>query len=324
MASFRKRNNKWQVRIQRQDYPPIAKSFIELKTAKQWAAHVEREMDKGIFVPNRSEQLGKCLIRYQQEILPTKKNSQPDWYRINRLCQQPIANKNIKVIRSHDVANLRDELIKDNKSANTIRLYLAILSHLFTIARTEWGFDNLNNPVLKIRRPRLPQSRHTRLSDDDIHRICQHSKSRLLPLLIHIALDTAMRVSEIVNLKVIDCDFKQHMITVRNTKNYHDRYIPMTKKVTKILQHQTRLQGDKLFNMTSHGVSVGFYRACKRAEISNASFHTLRHEAVSRLFEKGLNPMEVATISGHQSMQMLKRYTHYQFKFIKDKLAKKT
>ena len=42
MASFRKRNNKWQVRIQRQDYPPIAKSFIELKTAKQWASQVDR------------------------------------------------------------------------------------------------------------------------------------------------------------------------------------------------------------------------------------------------------------------------------------------
>lgn len=312
MASFRKRNNKWQVRIQRHDYPPIAKSFIELKTAKQWASKVEREMDKGIFVPNRSEQLGKCLIRYQQEILPTKKNFQPDWYRINRLCQHTIANKNIKVIRSHDVANLRDELIKDNKSANTIRLYLAILSHLYTIARTEWGFDNLNNPVLKIRRPRLPQSRDTRLSNDDIHRICQHSQSTLLPLLIHVALDTAMRVSEIVKLRVTDCDFKKRMITVRNTKNYHDRYIPMTKKVEKILQHQTRLQEDMLFHITSHAVSVAFYRACKRAGIPNASFHTLRHEAVSRLFEKGLNPMEVATISGHQSMQVLKRYAHIQ------------
>ena len=94
------------------------------------------------------------------------------------------------------------------------------------------------------------------------------------------ALDTAMRVSEIVNLTVEDCDFKERMITVRNTKNYHDRCIPMTHKVRKILQHQTRLQRDKLFHLTSHAVSVAFYRACKRAGISNASFHTLRHEAV--------------------------------------------
>lgn len=318
MASFRKRNNKWQVRIQRHDYPPIAKSFIELKTAKQWASKVEREMDRGTFISNtKPERLQICLQRYQKEILPTKKNPQADWYRINRLCTYPIATKNLSSIRSQDVAQLRDQLIQEQKSPNTIRLYLAILSHLFTIAKTEWGFDQIINPVLKIRRPRLPQSRDTRLTNQEIHLICQQSQSRLLPLLIHVALDTAMRVSEIVNLKIVDCNFSEQMIAVRNTKNHHDRHIPMTKKVTKILQHQTRLQGEKLFNITSHAVSVAFYRACKRAEIPNASFHTLRHEAVSRLFEKGLNPMEVAAISGHQSIQILKQYNHYRFGYLK-------
>jgi integrase len=301
------------VRIQRQDYPAVAKSFVDLKVAKRWALKTESEMERGVFMhANPSGQLSQCLQRYQQDILPTKKNPNADWYRINRLCNYPIASKHIKNIKSHDVAELRDTLIKEKKSANTIRLYLAILSHLFTIAKTEWGYEGINNPVLRIRKPRLPQSRDTRLTNDDIHLICQKSQSSLLPLLIHMALDTAMRVSEIVNLKVTDCNFKERMITVRNTKNYHDRYIPMTKKVSKILKHQTRLQRDKLFNITSHGVSVAFYRACKRAGIPNTSFHTLRHEAVSRLFEKGLNPMEVATISGHQSMQMLKRYTHIQ------------
>ena len=39
-------------------------------------------------------------------------------------------------------------------------------------------------------------------------------------------------------------------------------------------------------------------------------WHDLRHEATSRLFEKSLNLMEVATITGHQDLKMLKRYTH--------------
>jgi integrase len=38
--------------------------------------------------------------------------------------------------------------------------------------------------------------------------------------------------------------------------------------------------------------------------------HDLRHEAVSRLVEGGLSDQEVSAISGHKSMQMLKRYTH--------------
>ena len=321
MASFRKRNNKWQVRIQRHDYPQIAKSFIELKTAKQWASKVEREMDRGTFISKtKPERLLICLQRYQKEILPTKKNPQADWYRINRLCTYPIAMKNLSSIRSQDVAQFRDQLIQEQKSANTIRLYLAILSHLFTIARTEWGFDQINNPVLRIRRPRLPQSRDTRLSDQEIHLICQQSQSKLLPLVIHIAIDTAMRVSEIVNLTADDCDFNKRIITVRNTKNYLNRYIPMTNKVFKILHHQAKRQ-QSLFNITSHAITLAFYRACKRTTITNASFHTLRHEAISRLFEKGLHHMEVAAISGHQSLAVLRRYTHLNIEYLRDKLA---
>ncbi len=51
-------------------------------------------------------------------------------------------------------------------------------------------------------------------------------------------------------------------------------------------------------------------RACARAGISDLRFHDLRHEATSRFFEKGLNVMEVAAITGHKDLRMLQRYTH--------------
>jgi integrase len=50
--------------------------------------------------------------------------------------------------------------------------------------------------------------------------------------------------------------------------------------------------------------------AVARAGLQDLRFHDLHHEAVSRLVESGLNDQEVAAISGHKSMQMLKRYTH--------------
>lgn len=39
-------------------------------------------------------------------------------------------------------------------------------------------------------------------------------------------------------------------------------------------------------------------------------FHDLRHESVSSFFERGLNVVEVAIISGHRELRMLQRYTH--------------
>ena len=44
--------------------------------------------------------------------------------------------------------------------------------------------------------------------------------------------------------------------------------------------------------------------------LTGITFHDLRHEATSRFFEKGLNPMQVSAITGHKTLQMLRRYTH--------------
>ena len=60
-----------------------------------------------------------------------------------------------------------------------------------------------------------------------------------------------------------------------------------------------------------NGVGTGaLLRLCKRKGIENLHFHDLHHEATSRLFEKELNPVEVATITGHKNTKMLMRYTH--------------
>ncbi len=48
----------------------------------------------------------------------------------------------------------------------------------------------------------------------------------------------------------------------------------------------------------------------KRTELEDLRFHDLKHEATTRVFELGLNIMEVSTITGHKDLRMLKRYTH--------------
>ena len=57
------------------------------------------------------------------------------------------------------------------------------------------------------------------------------------------------------------------------------------------------------------------------AFLSDLRFHDLRHEATSRLFEKGLGIMEVASMTGHKSLAMLKRYTHVEAEKLAAKLG---
>lgn len=81
------------------------------------------------------------------------------------------------------------------------------------------------------------------------------------------------------------------------------------------LNVDTRALTGPVFVTTTNVIVCVWKRALAKAAkcipaIKELRWHDLRHEAASRLFEKGLHPIEAASISGHKSMQMLKRYTH--------------
>ena len=76
-----------------------------------------------------------------------------------------------------------------------------------------------------------------------------------------------------------------------------------------------------VFPLHYGALKIAWRRACGRAGISNSSFHYLRHEATSRVFEKGLNVMEVAAITGHKDLRMLQRYTHLRAEDLARKLG---
>ena len=73
--------------------------------------------------------------------------------------------------------------------------------------------------------------------------------------------------------------------------------------------------------MTAEAVKLAYIRAVRRAGIENLTFHDLRHEATTRLFEKGLNIMEVASITGHKDLRMLRRYTHLRAENLAQRLG---
>ena len=83
----------------------------------------------------------------------------------------------------------------------------------------------------------------------------------------------------------------------------------------------SKRDGKGIFGLRPESISQAFERACLRAGIEDLHFHDLRHEAISRLFEKGLNVMEVSTISGHKTVQMLKRYTHLRIEDLVKKIG---
>ena len=322
MATFRKRSGKWQARIQRQGYPDQCKTFLLRSDAEMWARKTEVDLDRGIrnSKANPNTLLKDLLIRYRNEITPKKKHVTQEKYRIEAWLKHSLSNYAISCIKSSDIAKWRDEKIMLGKSPNTIRLDIAVLSHLFTVARNEWGFEDLINPVMHTTLPKLPAGRTRRLENGELELILQNTDSILLKPIVIFAIETGMRRSEISSLEWKYLNLNKKTILIPVTKNGESREVPLSEAaLNQILQLPKYHQ--RIFNITPHAITIAFRRSCKRSGINDLNFHALRHEAVSRLFERGFSLAEVALISGHKSWSMLRRYTHLKAEDLAKKMG---
>ena len=131
--------------------------------------------------------------------------------------------------------------------------------------------------------------------------------------MVVLAIETGMRQGELLNLEITNVHLSHRYVHLPDTKNGHKRDVPLSTTACKILNNQIggRTNG-RVFNnwSTADGFRSAWKRCCKRASITDLRFHDLRHEAASRLFERGLNQFQVAAITGHRSLQSLQRYTH--------------
>ena len=322
MATFRKRSNAWQVRIQRDGYPDQSKSFKSRSEAVVWARKIEADLDSGVFTQPIDSKipLRDLLERYKNEVTCHKKHPKAEAYRINFWLRHTLANLPISSIKSSDIAKWREERVKLGRSPNTLRLELAVLSDLFTVATNEWRFEDLTNPTTKVKLPKMPSGRIRRLSTTELELIIQNSSSTLLRPIAILAIETGMRRSEIASIEWEHINLAKRTLLIPITKNGEAREVPLSSVALDLIRTLDK-EHSKVFNITAHAISIAFGRACKRAKLTNLHFHDLRHEAITRFFERGLSLPEVATISGHKTWTMLRRYTHLSAESIAMKLC---
>ena len=132
------------------------------------------------------------------------------------------------------------------------------------------------------------------------------------PLII-LAIETAMRQGEMLDLQWQHVDLVRCVAHLPLTKNGDSRDIPLSTRAVAVLKELMASKGrdaEKVFPMTPNSVRLCFEHLRVRAGLNDFHFHDLRHEGISRLFELGLNIAEVSAISGHRELKMLMRYTH--------------
>jgi integrase len=328
MASvIRRGERQWQARVRRKSIRAGA-TFETKVRAVSWARQVEAEIDAGRFQFGRVEAelitLHEALDRYLANIVPTKRGIRQNTGIVRAWQRTPLAQKSLATIRSTEIAAWRDAKLK-HVGPQTVLHHLNVLSHLFRVATADWGLETLANPVAKIKKPPTPRGRERRLRDDEEQKLldgCNQSVSLWLGPLVRLALATAMRQGELVGLTWSQVRLADRTILLTDTKNGESRTIPLSTVAIRALC-SISTSADKVFAIqTGRAVSHAFAKACKHAGISDLRFHDLRHEATSRLFEMtDLRDIEIASITGHKTMEMLKRYAHLRAARLADRLG---
>jgi len=222
--------------------------------------------------------------------------------RLKRLLRQNISNKTIRQLKTKDFVVYKNERVQDGSIA--CRSDLILLHHIYNVAIKQWGYIINNNPLSNVPKPKPSPPRERRLSDNELQYILNEEfKNPHMKNIINLAIETGMRRGEILSIKTQN--LMENYIWLPDSKNGNSRKIPLSNRA-KIILKESVLP----FPISANAVRLCWSRMIKRSGIQDLHFHDLRHEAISRFFEKGLSIPEVSLISGHKDVRQLMRYTH--------------
>ena len=316
MAYIRKRLGKWQCVIRVKGKPPTTKTFLIKKDAKLWGKKTELHFFREDNDIQKSDYplFKECLERYRDEVVIRKRSRIMETKLISYLLKESFVNYKLNFVDSRVVALYRDRALKTLKSSS-VRRRLAIVSHMYTIAKKEWGYK-IENPILSIRRPKKAEPRDRRFNEDELNKLIKGNKtSPLLRDIIQIALETAMRQGEILRVQREHIRDNTLFIPIAKTKS---RTIPLTLKAISLLNN-TELP----FNITGDALSKQFKKLCNYYGIEDAHFHDLRKQSLTNfMLDKKLSVAETMMIAGHSDPRMLLRtYNNLKVEDVAKKLS---
>jgi len=335
MASIQKRGLTFRVRITRQGKSTLSSTFYSRNEALQWAKDIKAKLHLGIYeeiTPKiaRNISFREAAQHYLKTHSIHKKIVRCETSRLKILIER-WGDIPVEQINKAAILELRDDLLSLGRSGETINHYFNTLSKLFQMLVGDWDLV-IANPIKGIKRMPPSHGRSKRVTSD-IEKIllnsCDAISLSLLSSIIKFAIQTGMRRGEIMGLTWADIDLPNRKAYLHQTKNGEPRQVPLTRQAMAVLEALSRNE-ERVFPMSMTCLRSQFQRIKELAKpkwdgvgtnpFDDLRFHDLRHEALSRLSDIGLNVIELSHISGHKTLGMLKRYTHPSHKAIFDKL----
>lgn len=345
MAYIEKRGElQFRAQVRKKGFPTQTKTFTTKADAERWAREIEVEMERRVFQDFSSSHattFAELAKLFREQFAPGHYRGAAWKYKLKAL-EAEFGKYALAAITPAAIAAYRDKRLKapdprykdpdtaPRVSGPTVKTEIDLLSKILGVAEKEFGISLPHgNPTLKVRKPKDGKAREVRVApgserERKLIAACEADSNPWLAPAYRLAVETAMRQGELLALRWEDVHLDQRVAILHTSKNGESRGVPLSSAAIAVLHALPRHPSGRVLGGISHATTLqhAFARACKVAEIDDLTWHGLRHEALSRLGERGdLNVLELAAVSGHKTLQMLKRYTHLQASKLAEKLG---
>lgn len=325
MGTIQKRGDTYRVLIRKAGLPPISKTFPKKAIAQRWMIDTEAKIASGDY-KHDDALFGDLVRKYLVEIGKIKPFGRSKRALLHTL------ERNLGDVKLTDLTTQRLTNYAVNRAVapSTVMQDMIYIGVVLQTAESMWGaqprMDEYKKAMTALKKLGViaeSRERDRRVSDEEVQRILAHCTSSLpMSDLVWFSIHTAMRNGEVFRIRWDDLRHEGRAVIIRERKHpthKRDQEVPMVQEAVEIVSRQPRVS-DRIFPYNGKSVSTAFQRARDDAGLHDIRWHDLRHEGVSRLFERGLDMMTVAVFSGHRDINMLRRYTHLNARQILDSL----
>lgn len=310
--------------VRRVGYKARSKIFPTERQAKAWARALETDIDRAHYRDpgeGLKTTVKDLFEKFRDEVAPLRKGGRWEAVRLDYLLRTAeFIERRLDQLRAEDIRTWRDARLKLVSGASVNR-EMNLISGVFTHAIKEWGVRLPENPVHNVKRPvGFGRHRNRRWSEADLAKVLQAAgwKIEQRPAIgrdyvgwaVLIAIETAMRLGELCALRVRDFHPAERYVALHDTKNGDARTVPLSKKALELLTILVEGRGgdEHIIPVSSGSLGVYYREVRRKAGVVDLRFHDTRHEAATRLSRKLSNVLELSAVTGHRSLQSLKRY----------------
>jgi integrase len=294
-------------KVRRKGFPTQSKTFTNRRDAEKWMRAVERSLDLGEIPSDQSGGVSpsagpdsKAGGRTIADVLRARNTEARPIERI--LCNRWLTKDEYRdwIGMKADAAALR--WFRAHEEARG--LSASAIRRMFGLIVAAIRADGL---AVEFKRPKEAPHRERVATPGEIDTLTRAASPDMKRVILF-ALATAMRQGEIAALTYADVDKARKVAKIRRAKT-GPRECPLSAKALAAIGPCEGRAG-LVFGLSAESIKRMWIRLCKRCKVYGLRFHDLRHSALTAYAKAGLNPLQLAVISGHKDIKMLSVYTH--------------